>query len=813
MGFNPVRADFRLALPQAEAWDRDMQSNRGISRRRFVQAVGLTAGGVWAGGLVGRLQGAVSASGGVTVTLADLPMGSAPVALPTPHFPNRLCAFVWRNWPLVPVERMAAVVGGPVAGLRQLAAAMGLGMQPKITPDQRRRSSITVIRRNWHLLPYEQLLALLEWTPEQMAFSLREDDFLYVKLGNLKPKCEALRYAVPDDATWRAAEEIGRRMKEWFPGGICEGGDPLFGFVRQLTQGKVERRKAPVATKLSPRYCYSYFALYGDPLLETEADPYPEGYLAQLATAGVDGVWLQGVLAKLAPFPWNAAASEHHAERLENLRRLVARARRQGVGIWLYLNEPRALPVRFFEQHPEKKGVVEGDYAALCSSDSEVREYLTGAVAHICREVPDLAGFFTISASENLSNCWSHYTGAGCPRCGKRKPGEVVAEVNALFQEGIERAKSRSRLIAWDWGWQDAWVEDVISRLPSEVALMSVSEWDLPIERGGVKTTVGEYSLSSIGPGPRSTRHWAAARARGLKTIAKVQAANSWELSAVPYVPAVENTARHAANLRTAQLSGIMLGWTLGGYPSPNLEVVTEVFGAADAPAETLVAEAMRRVADRRFGEAAAPAVVEAWRRCSAAFREFPFNGGVVYQAPLQAGPSNLLCLKPTGYTSTMVGLPYDDLNGWRAVYPTEVFIGQLEKVAKGFDEALAQLGRRVESLKPKRATAQALAGEQRVIEAAAIHFRSVAQQARFVQARTNLAKAATPEAKAQETAAMETAARTELELARRMAALQLSDSRLGFEASNQYYYVPVDLAEKALNCQYILAQLKAGSK
>ena len=29
--------------------------------------------------------------------------------------------------------------------------------------------------------------------------------------------------------------------------------------------------------------------------------------------------------------------------------------------------------------------------------------------------------------------------------------------------------------------------------------------------------------------------------------------------------------------------------------------------------------------------------------------------------------------------------------------------------------------------------------------------------------------------------------------------------SRIGFEASNQYYYVPVDLAEKILNCRDLL--------
>jgi hypothetical protein len=42
---------------------------------------------------------------------------------------------------------------------------------------------------------------------------------------------------------------------------------------------------------------------------------------------------------------------------------------------------------------------------------------------------------------------------------------------------------------------------------------------------------------------------------------------------------------------------------------------------------------------------------------------------------------------------------------------------------------------------------------------------------------------------------------------ARRLHAIQTRDSRIGFEASNQYYYVPVDLAEKVIACHYLLEQ------
>jgi hypothetical protein len=479
------------------------------------------------------------------------------------------------------------------------------------------------------------------------------------------------------------------------------------------------------------------------------------------------------------------------------------------VGVYLYLNEPRACPVSFFATRPNLKGVAEGDFAALCTSVPEVREYLASAVETICRAAPGLAGFFTITGSENLSSCWSHGNGKACPRCGKRAPAEVIAEVNGTFYEGIRRAGNGQILIAWDWGWHDDWVESIIAQLPREVRFMSVSEWGMPINRGGVATTVGEYSISTIGPGDRARHYWEVARARGMRTLAKMQCGNTWELSAVPYIPAVANVARHAANLRSLGVNGLMLGWTLGGYPSPNLEVVAEV---GSAPVEGGVADlggAMLRVAQRRFGTELAPQVVQAWQDYSAAFSEFPFHGGLVYSGPMQMGPANPLWGEPTGYAASMVGFPYDDLDAWRAVYPPEVFIGQFEKVATGFEHAHANMAAALQACRSKlTADQRAMAlKELNVGEAAAIHFCSVANQARFVVERRRL-KDAKSSADAQSACAeLERLLRAEMGLAQRLHAIQSRDSRIGFEATNQYYYVPADLAEKVVNCHDLLTR------
>ena len=82
--------------------------------------------------------------------------------------------------------------------------------------------------------------------------------------------------------------------------------------------------------RLTPCYLYSYFALYGDPLMEEDIDPFPDGYLQKLGRLGVNGVWLQAVLRNLAPSKIFPEFGQGWEKRLQNLNRLVDRAGRQG---------------------------------------------------------------------------------------------------------------------------------------------------------------------------------------------------------------------------------------------------------------------------------------------------------------------------------------------------------------------------------------------------------------------------------------------------------------------------------------------------
>ncbi len=616
-----------------------------------------------------------------------LPEGDAPAAIVSRHFPDRVHEFVWRNWNAVEPAKLAKILGASVPDITALAASMGLPPDAKVPRELRERGYITLIRRNWHLLPYEQLLELLEMTPERLAFMLREEDFLWVKLGRLKPRCEPLRYHPPDEAARRRAAEIRRVVEADFGKEILAPAEPRFDFVRQLSQPlrSFSRPRPGKDQPRSLRLVYSYVAVYGDPLLNPKLNPYPDGLLQRLSAAGINGVWLHVVLRDLAPggktFPEFGA---DHERRLSNLRALVKRARKYGMGVYLYLNEPRAMPAAFFENRPEMAGVREGESTALCTSHPAVRQWMGAALAHVFHQVPDLGGVYAITASENLTSCASHGDWRSCEHCKARSDADIISEVAAVIEEGVHRGNPKADVLVSDWGWRGhGSAPDIIARLPKTVWLMSASEWSLPIERGGIKTTVGEYSISSVGPGPRALAHWQAAHQAGLKTGAEIQFNNTCEIASVPYLPVLDLVAEHCRKLvSAAKLDAMLIGWTMGGYPSPNLQLAQRL-SRTPAPNVNSVLDALAR---ERFGPEGAPHARKAWTLMSDAFRQYPFHVSVVYTSPVQCGPANALYPSKTGYKATMWGIPYDDLEGWRGPYPPEVFAAQFEQDCRGLE-------------------------------------------------------------------------------------------------------------------------------
>ena len=78
-------------------------------------------------------------------------------------------------------------------------------------------------------------------------------------------------------------------------------------------------------------------------------------------------------------------------------------------------------------------------------------------------------------------------------------------------------------------------------------------------------------------------------------------------------------------------------------------------------------------------------------------------------------------------------------------------------------------------------------------------HFQSVANQVEFYRLR---------EAGAADRARMRALVENEILLARAQFPVAREWSVIGYEASNHYYYTPLDLVEKVLNCRKILEEL-----
>lgn len=748
-------------------------------------------------------------------TTAALPfegtLGPKPVRDPT--FSDRLNAFVWRNWFCVSKERLALTAGASVRALTDVAVEMGLPADPIVEPEWRDKGYVTVLRRNWQLLPYDQIMTLLGWDRERLRFHLLEDDYLLQKLGNLKPSCPAL---VCGKTEIEAGRPERTRIAAILKAERIDAGrssEPRFAFVRELTAPLLDDGESwhPNASTspFDTRLLFSYFADYADPLLDDEVGSFPDGLLARCARQGVNAVWVHVVLRTLARDPFFVEFGDGAERRQSNLKKLVNRAARHGIKVFLYLNEPRPMPCAFFEKNADYcscRGTLEwrGMTNAMCTQAPEVRRWLRNAVETVFRSAPGLGGIIVINSSENLVTCVSHgdkkvyendpsgncRPDKFCAVCQRLPVAEVLADDARLLIEGMHRADPSAKAIFWDWGWKPglSLAHDLLRRLPTRnVSFMTMSERGLRLDVEGIPAVVNEYAVSQVGPSEIAIAKWNVAKRFGLGLAVKAQVSGSWEMAAVPYVPVLDSVARHSWNLMKSGVRDAMLSWSCGCYPSPNLRVFTGVRTTDVGPEDVL-----RRYSEETYGVEAASIAREVWADLSRAFSLYPFDRKTLHHGPHHWGPANPLYAQKSGYRASMVGIPYDDIDSWRSIFPTNVYVSRCQKVADSFAAAAMRWNDVVGAC---RDGAHRLAErELGIIRAVSLHMASCADQVRFVQARDR-----------GDVSEMKAIARRELIRAKALLPLVECDSRLGYECSCHYFYTPQDLREKIVNCRKII--------
>ncbi len=697
------------------------------------------------------------------------------VKLPTTIFPTKWQAVIFRNYGLVSIEKIALVLKCETGVIR--SEAERLGLRGEYDEAWEKKGYITLIRNNWYLLPYSQLTALLGFSEEKLACILQNEDFLAVKLGNFKPECEEVEYA----PLTKAQEEETCLVADMVAPYMVKNKVKSFDFFKE------DAGKAGIKSTVGTKIVHGYLSPCGDAFSENSEEYLPNGMLREYARQGVNGIWLHGMLSALSPYPFDETLCKGYKERRTEMKKLIARLSEYGIKLYLYFNEPRALPINKFGKYASLMGRTEDRYASLCFEQKAAKEYLYNAIKDLLTEVNGLGGIITITMSENHTHC-NFRPNTNCPICKNISPENSAAAVNNVIQKAIEDSGSDAELIANLWGWSPfmEWTEEQTLRgvelLDKNISVMCVSEYDLAIEKGGVKNRIIDYSISNPGPSDITKKTLKKAREAGHKVYAKIQINNSWECSAVPYLPVFDLVYEHLQNLAELDIKDYMLTWTLGGYPSPMLGMVSEY---AEDTENFSLEKWYQRVYKKEH-----KTVKEAVRHFCEGFREYPFSIDSLYFSPKTLGCANLWSLEKDEKKSSMVCYAFDDYENWTKPYSIEIYLCQYEKLLKEWEKGCTIL---------EGTQGDSVSEIKQFAKAAYAHFKSDYLQTKFSYLKQDKQK----NVEALKKILVDEKANTS-----QLLQVVYQNAYIGFEASNHYFYTDRNLMEKILLIERLYKKL-----
>ncbi len=695
------------------------------------------------------------------------------VKLSLNNFPTKWQAVIFRNYGYVSIDKLARMLRCDETVVKREAERMGLvGIEYDTNWEE--RGYITIIRNNWFLLPYGQLLTLLDISEERLDYILQNDDFLGVKLGNFKPECEEVYYCPLTEKELEETSFVADMVRRYRK----EPQEQPFTFFKDT------KKEIVVSNSTHKRIVHGYLSPCGDAFSVDSESYLPDALLVEYATQGVNGIWIHGLLSNLSYYPFDESLSIGYERRREELKRLVERCQKYGIKVYLYLNEPRALPEEKIGKYAHLIGRKEKGYGALCFSQKEVREYLYKAVRDLFESVKGLGGIITITMSENMTHC--HYRPQGnCPNCKNTTPQSLAASVNNVLAKALRDSGSNAELIANLWGWSPfmEWTEaqtlEGVELLEKDISIMCVSEYDLDIEKGGVKSRIIDYSIGNFGPSEITKKTLQKAREEGHTVYAKIQVNNSWECSAVPYLPLFDLTYKHIENLRLIGVEDYMLTWTLGGYPSSTLGMIADF---SERGQEFTIEEWY----EKAFGENGKMLRKSVDFFCEG-FKEYPFSIDSLYYSPKTLGCANLWNVEMEEKQSTMVCFAYDDYETWTNPYPIEIYLSQYEKLLKAWQQGLDEI---------QKVKMTPLIEEMKIYaEVACSHFKSDYLQTKFAFLK-----------RSENWREILDVVALERENTERLLTLLYQNAKVGYEASNHYYYNERNLIEKLINIDKILA-------
>lgn len=539
-----------------------------------------------------------------------------------------------------------------------------------------------------------------------------------------------------------------------------------------------------------------------DELLD-EINYYPDEYLNRLANEGINGLWLVVSLTELTETSFTPRDSLAD-NRIEKLHRTIRQCARFGIKIYLLSIEPYALPedAQLVKEHPEMFGASKNGKRMFCPSSAATRQYLEELTFGVFRQAPGLGGLINITHGERPTTCLSSLQGTQneaipCPRCKKRKHGEVINDSLSAMASGIHKAAPEAQLFAWFYcpltEKHAPWAHALGSYVPNSV----IAQFNF--ESGGAKKQLGrlhragDYWLSYAGPSNRFIKQAHGACEAGTAVSAKLQVGCGYELGTVPFIPAPELLYRKFKTMHKLGVEHAMFCWYVGNYPGlmnytagqlafENFE--NDARGFLDSLAKT-------------FWGASYKSAGKAWEYFSKAYANLPFSLIFQYYGPQNTGTvwqlSAYPYLRPLSPPWKPIFPPSGDAIGESlAGFTLSEALTLMRKVNNGWQKGIEHLQKCYDA----SATDFECESDLCLAEALQIHFQNSVNLLLFHQLRDQLFAG---QGDKNVLAEMLDLVRQEENLSLRMAALCERDSRLGFhsEALCHRYY-PALLRQRA---------------
>ena len=501
-------------------------------------------------------------------------------------------------------------------------------------------------------------------------------------------------------------------------------------------------REAPFLTSFeitrspifNPRISVSVFEkVWPDP-----GDPrmYRNGYLSLLSHFSINGIHLytnffEYSTSDIFPELKNAKAEKN----FQKLSRLVQRARKYGIGVYLILNTP-VLPSNHevFKKHPEIAGATqwfkEGTHRCMCTSHPDVLEYLKEGCQNFFIKIPNLKGLILIIGGEGFLHCYMRPVprpkeGTNCPRCAKRPAEEVVAELVNTVADGVKEVSDHAEVMVWPYSafvWsKDPYQLDFIKRLSKNATFLSEFEKDEEIPKKGFQKRIWDYSIDFIGPSKRFVEQAKLVKSRGLRLCAKTESAVTLEFYNVPYIPVMYRWYERFKKLGESNVDGLLMAWRLYGFTGSIPEEIEDWYSWTPLPE---IDDLLGKIAKRDFGKRSVSLCLRAWKHFSNAMEYHPLIQPYFF-GPLFMGPAHPLIFdveeistlpeimfSPQIYLSEVDGITRrhgskplfaTDLSWTGGPHLTEAFIEHLELFLREWEKGVSSLSEAVKRAEPRK--------------------------------------------------------------------------------------------------------------